>query len=46
MKESQNTSHIMTEDELKSLKRTLKHIKRLEKNEKRKNESKSTRKVA
>ena len=46
MKESQNTSHIMTEDELKSRKRTLKHIKRLEKNEKGKNERKSTRKVA
>lgn len=37
---------IMTEDELKSLKKSLKYVKGLEKNKRRKNENKSNKKIA
>lgn len=37
---------IMTEDELKALKNSIKYVKRLEKNEKRKRENRSNKKVA
>ena len=37
---------IMTEDELKALKKSIKYVKRLEKNEKRKIENRSNKKVS
>lgn len=37
---------IMTEDELKSLKKSLKYVKGLKENKRRKNENKSNRRIA